>query len=96
MRTVSYFFFFAKLLRSKPKHTSREKRGRKRGRSIVVYNREGVSEGVASWFTIALAEIRTKRILKEKADSTQSIIEKEHLKSISNNFVFAIHAKPTL
>lgn len=57
---------------------------------------EGVSEGVASWFTIALAEIRTRRILKEKADSTQSIIEKEHLKTISNNFVFAIHAKPTL
>ena len=47
-------------------------------------------------FAIALAEIRTRRILKQKADCTQSIIEKEHIKSISNYFVFTIHAKPTL
>ena len=95
MQAVSYFFLQSYCTRN-PSTRAAKKGGRKRGRSIVVYNREGVSEGVASWFTIALAEIRTKRILKEKADSTQSIIEKEHLKSISNNFVFAIHAKPTL
>ena len=81
MRAVSYFFWQSYCARNP---------------SSRAEINEGVSEGVASWFTIALAEIRTRRILKEKADSTQSIIEKEHLKSISNNFVFAIHAKPTL
>ena len=81
MRAVSYFFLQSYCTRNPSTRAARN---------------EGVSEGVASWFTIALAEIRTRRILKEKADSTQSIIEKEHLKSISNNFVFAIHAKPTL
>ena len=85
MRAVSYFFWQSYCARN-PSSRAEINEGVS----------EGVSEGVASWFTIALAEIRTRRILKEKADSTQSIIEKEHLKSISNNFVFAIHAKPTL
>ena len=82
MRAVSFFFFLQSYCTRNP-----------RTRAGI---NEVVSEGVASWFTIALAEIRTRRILKEKADSTQSIIEKGHLKSISNNFVFAIHTKPTL
>ena len=48
--------FFAKLMHSKPKHTSRDKGER----------------NVTSWFAIALAEIGTKGILREKADCRQS------------------------
>ena len=52
----SLLFFFAKLLHAKSKHASRDKRER----------------NVTLWFAIALAEIGTKGILREKADCKQS------------------------
>ena len=52
-------FFFAKLLHAKPKHASGKAWSReKRGRK--------------SWFAFALDEVRTRQILREKADCKQS------------------------
>ena len=57
----SLLFFFANLLHEKPKHASLDKR-----LVLIPYC------NITSWFAIALAEIRTRRILREKADCKQS------------------------
>ena len=59
-------FFFAKLLHAKPEHASGElSRERREMRvSLIVITRSGLA--------IALEEIRTRRILREKADCKQS------------------------
>ena len=69
-------FFFAKLLHAKPEHAngeagSREKRGRKTEKKKD-FSFSSVSVIITSWFGIALDEIRTRRILREKADCKQS------------------------
>ena len=68
-------FFFAKLLHAKPKHAGgeavnlvpRESLGDEVARQFVARN-----EVVNPWFAIALDEIRTGRILGEKADCMHS------------------------
>ena len=68
--------FFAKLLHAKPKHASG-----KAVRNEGVSPRRHFSYGliplviITSWFAIALDEIRTRRILREKADCKKSIIK---------------------
>ena len=69
----SLLFFFAKLQHAKPKHagseaTSREKRGRKPAKKF--FSRLVSIVIITSWFAIALDEIRTRRILREKADAS--------------------------
>ena len=54
----SLLFFFARLLHANPKHVSCE------------LSRE--PREMTSWFAIALDEIRTRRISREKADCKQS------------------------
>ena len=58
--------FFAKLLHGKPEHASGElsREPREMRVSLMVITRSG--------FAIALEEIRTRRILREKADCKQS------------------------
>ena len=60
LREVS-LFFFAKILHVNPKRMSRDKRPV----PIPYCN-------ITSWFAIALAEMRARRILREKADCKQS------------------------
>ena len=57
----SLLFFFVKLLQEKPKHANLDK-----GLVLIPYC------NITSWFAIALAEIRTRRILREKADCKKS------------------------
>ena len=60
------FPFLGLKLHAKPKHARGEAGSRsKRGRVV--------SAIITSWFAIALDEIRTRRILREKADCKQSI-----------------------
>ena len=58
----------ATLLHTKLQTRERDKQGRKPEKKIVPIPYCNVT----SWFAIALAEIRTGRILREKADSKQS------------------------
>ena len=76
--------FFAKLLLAKPKHASgelsrepREMRAgvspkRKSKRPSFLVSSQSLIVITTSWFAIALDEIRTRRILREKADCKQS------------------------
>ena len=73
---------------TKPKHASgedafREKRGRKLADGGFVYYKrvsstsflvssQSLNNNIISWFAIALDKIRTRRILREKADCKQS------------------------
>ena len=72
----SLLLFFAKLLHVKPKHSSGEvgsceKRGRKPEKRKSLFSRL-VSVIITLCFVIALDEIRTRQILREKADCKQS------------------------
>ena len=60
---------------AKPRAASREKRGReparRKNKSFLVWS-QSLIEIITWWFAIALDEIRTRRILREKADCKQS------------------------
>ena len=61
---TSTLFFFAKLLHAKPKDARNE--------AFLVWA-PCLIVIITLWFAIALDEIRTRRILREKADRKQSI-----------------------
>ena len=62
----SLLFFFAKLLHAKPQARERQSHEpRETSQSLFVI--------IESWFAIALNDIRTRRILREKADCKQSM-----------------------
>jgi len=67
----SLLYFFAKLLCKKPKNASNDKRGRL-PRLVPIPHCN-----ITSWFAIALAEMRTGRILRDKGDWKQSTTSRE-------------------
>ena len=61
-------FFFAKLLHAKPKHANGELSRKPREMRVYKASSQSLIVITTSWFAIALDEIRTTRILREKAD----------------------------
>ena len=52
---------------------------------LVYYKRVSNPQIITSWFAIALNEIRTRRILRDKADCKQSKLSEMSLTYIKNN-----------
>ena len=75
LRAVSYFSLQSYCTRNlstrAAKAASREKRGYKPEKKKYVWSQSPIVI-ITSWFAIALDEIRTRRILREKADCKQS------------------------
>ena len=65
-------FFFAKLLHAKPKHANGELSRKPREMKAYKVSSQSLIVITTSWFAIALDEIRTRRILREKVDCKQS------------------------
>ena len=87
LRAVSYFSLQSYCTRNlrtraaKPRAASREPRaarneglprGKNKRPSFLVWSQSFTTVIITSWFAIALDEIRTRRILREKADCKQS------------------------
>ena len=76
-------FFFAKLLHAKPKHASGELSRKPREMRAYKASSQSLIVITTSWFAMALDEIRTTRILRQKADCKQSILHKTNFQNVS-------------